>query len=44
MNMFALSDADPGEVESDAGILVLVPSPPPPPPKKKKKLRSILIQ
>ena len=33
MNMFALSDADPGEVESDAGILVLVPSP----PKKKKK-------
>ena len=26
MNMFALSDADPGE-ESDARILVLVPSP-----------------
>ena len=37
MNMFALSDADPGRGESDAGILVLVPSPPP-------KLRSILIQ
>ena len=27
MNMFALSDADPGGGESDAGILVLVPSP-----------------
>ena len=36
MNMFALSDADPGEVESDAGIMVLVPSHPPPPPPQKK--------
>ena len=38
MNMFALSDVDPGEwEESDEGILVLVhplPSAPPHPPKK----------
>ena len=43
MNMFALSDADPGEVESDAGILVLVPSPPPPKKKTKKYPNSIKI-
>ena len=38
MNMFALSDVDPGEGgESDEGILVLVHPP-------KKRVRSILIQ